>query len=289
MLRYAVLLSCLPRPQAGLTTRLLERPRTRRRSHVTLSHDIATTNAFPTAFELPVEDGLCLALSLPSGEGVALPLEELHDLERSRLDHMKPARQISFAGGRVAIRRALTTLCDEGIVGCPVLPDEVGAPVLPEGVLGSISHTRGLVAAVVCVPPEGLAYLSGSGNGPAPAQCAVGVDVEGVGRALSPRAALRCLHEDERLTLDAAPSGLASGEELLLRVSVKEALYKAIHPLVRQTIRWHSVQVLPAADGSCAVRAADLEEQVGTSLQVEASWRVRDGFFVTTARASISS
>ena len=83
-----------------------------------------------------------------------------------------------------------------------------------------------------------------------------------------------------------APSGLDEQMELLLRVSIKEALYKALHPLLRPvTIRWHSVQVLPKRDGSCEVVATDLEEQVGRRMQVAASWRIREGFFVATASA----
>ena len=244
--------------------------------------------AFATAFEVPVTDGLCLALRLPVDESTSLPLDELHQRERDMMENMKPARRITFAGGRVALRRALYTLCDVGLDGCPVLQDGVGAPVLPEGTLGSISHTRGLVAAVIALPPDGLTYAGESDDSPSPPQRAVGVDVEGTGRVLSPRVALRCLHDDERRSLDDAPSGLAASEELLLRFSMKEALYKALHPLVRQTIRWHSVQILPQADGSCTVRPGGLEEQVGATLDVEASWQVREGYYVTTARASIN-
>jgi len=240
-----LLLSCLPR-HSGLAASL----ELRRRRAFHQKFRVAASAPFTTAFQLPVEDGLCIALRLPAEaeDEVALPLDELHTLERERLEGMRPARRISFAGGRAAMRRALNAVCNDAKLGCPVLPDEVGAPVLPPGTLGSISHTHGLACAVVCVAPDELEELaSATSRARDQAVCrAVGVDVERVGRVLSPRVATRCLHADERSTLDAPPSGLAAPAELLLRVSLKEALYKALHPLVRQTIRWHSVQVRSA-------------------------------------------
>ena len=296
MRRLALLLSCLPRQHAGFTARVYE-PRPRRRlgaSPICSSVPNFSSGPFATAFELPVADGLCIGLRLPSSDDadgdVALPLSELHDLEVDRLATMKLARKITFAGGRVAMRRALSTLCADGAVGCPVLPDEVGAPTLPPGTLGSISHTHGLVAAIVCVDSEGIEYAATPPREgvAAPPLRAVGVDVESATRVVSPRAAMRCLHADERATLDAAPSGLASAAgELLLRVSLKEALYKALHPLLRETIRWHSVQVHPAPAGACTVLTDELERQIGARLEAEASWQLCDGYLVTMARAAL--
>ena len=301
MRRLTLLLSCLPRHPAALvpSPRLLE-PR-RRRVTANPSSRLAMAacdgaGPFGTVFELPMKHGLCLALQLPeiSDQEPTLPISELHPLERDRLAHMKPARRISFTGGRVALRRALENFCSGEAVACPVLPDELGAPTLPEGALGSISHTHGLVAAAVSVPPDLLESLgsaststwAGGAHAPLPPLRAIGVDIEAVDRVLSPRAAIRCLHEVERRSLADPPTGLDSSVELLLRVSIKEALYKAIHPLVRRTIRWHSVQIAPARDGSCEVDSADLEHQIGARLAVSASWSVRDGYFVTLANAS---
>lgn len=291
MHRLAILLSCLPRqPVSGLRHHRVLDPRSRRRCS-SLSLD-GGARPFATTFELPVEDGLCVALQLPlsDDESASIPLEELHELERQRLESMKPARQLSFAGGRVAMRRALSTLCTESMLGCPVLPDELGAPTLPEGMLGSISHTHGLVAAVVSMPPDYAQYLASpmSSTGPSPPRRAVGIDVESAARKLSPRAAQRCLADEERATLARAPSGIGDSDgELLLRVSIKEALYKALHPLVRGTIRWHSVQVQPQADGACDVNLDGLVALRGSPMHAEASWCVRDGYVVALARASM--
>ena len=119
-----------------------------------------------------------------------------------------------------------------------------------------------------------------------PPRVAVGVDVERADREVALRIATRVLASEERHSLGSG-AGLAPAADLLLRVSLKEALYKALHPLLRTSIRWHSVQVRPERDGACEVQLSDLERQTGTHLHAAASWRVRDGYFVTTASAAL--
>lgn len=79
------------------------------------------------------------------------------------------------------------------------------------------------------------------------------------------------------------------GEEAdaLLRFSLKESLYKALHPLLSCSIPWHSVTVWPKPDGSCVVDAAGLEQQLGVALTAEASWMQQGGFYVTAASAGL--
>ena len=69
--------------------------------------------------------------------------------------------------------------------------------------------------------------------------------------------------------------------------AVKEALYKALHPLVRRTIKWHTVQVQPQPDGTCELVLDALEEDVGFGIGATARWHLKDGFYVTTAAASL--
>mmetsp|Transcript_47579 Transcript_47579/g.148835 ORF Transcript_47579/g.148835 Transcript_47579/m.148835 type:complete len:126 (+) Transcript_47579:158-535(+) len=83
--------------------------------------------------------------------------------------------------------------------------------------------------------------------------------------------------------------GLEPASAVMLHFSLKEALYKAIHPLLPATIPWHSIAVLPQPDGRCAVLKADafraLEADAGLDVEVQASWTQRHGVFVTTAAA----
>ena len=180
------------------------------------------------------------------------------------------------------MRRVLTALGVEA--SAPVLRSSSGAPnLIPDGVIGSISHTRGMATAIACRPPPDDAATG------APCTSAVGVDVENASRELSLRVAKRVLHEAERRTLGNSPSPAVPtpAADLLLRCSLKEALYKALHPLVRRTIKWHTVQVQPQPDGTCELVLDALEEDVGFGIGATARWHLKDGFYVTTAAASL--
>lgn len=115
-------------------------------------HRARGAEPLPTAWELPVPDGVCVAVRLPSAAGESLPcLDELHPHERQALAAMAhPMRRLNFAGGRVAIRRALRLIGATHAAGDPVLSHHItGAPLMPDGVAGSISHTSGLAVAYV--------------------------------------------------------------------------------------------------------------------------------------------
>lgn len=205
---------------------------------------------------------------------------DLHADEVTRLGALQPERKLTFAGGRVAVRRAMELLDADGGVGGgselrPVLSSPIGAPLLPGGWLGSITHTGGLAVAAVAEPPL-------NAGGP----FAVGIDVEHESRPTSPRLASRILSVSERATLGAQP-GLGAPADALLRFSVKEALYKALHPLVCARIPWLSVSVQPRADGSCAVGVSELEAATGTRLRAHASWERHEGYFIATAAAAL--
>lgn len=66
--------------------------------------------------------------------------------EREYVDAANAKRCGEFAIGRYCARLALGHL---GLPPKPILRDENGAPIWPEGILGSISHTRGLTVAIV--------------------------------------------------------------------------------------------------------------------------------------------
>jgi len=259
----------------------------RRRRNTVVRACSTAASSFQTAFALPLEHGLCVAVRLPTdkaadGGAAALPLEELHPREQEVLAEMQPKRQLTYAGGRIAMRRALQEAGAGAAADAPVLSDGAGAPAVQPGAIGSISHTDGLAAAFV--RPEHHGGGGGSDDDSGWLCKAVGVDVERASRSIGLRIARRVLSEGERATLGACES-LPEPSDLLLRVSIKEALYKALHPLVRRPIRWHSVAVQPAADGESTVDLSELERQVGWRMKAAASWRLHDGYFVSTAAA----
>jgi len=93
----------------------------------------------------------------------------------------------------------------------------------------------------------------------------------------------RILAPDEALRL--GDLGMPAGAELTLRFSMKEALYKALFPLVRRSIPWHSVVANPTLDGLCELDLSRLEQHASTRLVAEARWVIVDDFFLTSASA----
>src|SRR5690606_3483050 len=65
--------------------------------------------------------------------------------EQRHAGALRGYRQVTWVAGRLAMRAALLRL---GVDAAAILADERGAPVLPPGVVGSISHKRELAVAM---------------------------------------------------------------------------------------------------------------------------------------------
>ena len=232
-----------------------------------------------TVLELELDVGRCVGVRLPPWglepaaapvPGCALaaeldPAELAYPLDGS----FSGAAAADFYGGRLALRRALG-----GAAAAPILKSAGGAPDLPRGVLGSISHKRPLAVAVARPRTGG------------DVAAALGVDVE---RAAEPsvggeRLARRVLAAGDRAAYDALSGAVDDGARAALFFSLKEAVYKAVAADAPRA-RFRDVALAPGADGSCAVAAADGLLPAGAS--VDAAWRLveHDGapYFLSTA------
>ncbi|MCJ0877521.1 4'-phosphopantetheinyl transferase superfamily protein [Pseudomonas sp. JI-2] len=146
-------------------------------------------------------------------------------------------RQAEFLAGRLCAREALQSL-----TGTPYVPTvgEDRAPQWPRGVVGSITHGAGWAGAI--------AARSEHWRG-------LGLDVE---RLLSSERADRLAAEiltpgelDGYATLPAA----ARARLVTCTFSLKESLFKALYPLVRQRFYFHDAQLLHATpDGHARLR-----------------------------------
>ena len=215
---------------------------------------------FQTRFRLELSFGLCVGVELPLPvEGAAMdPLDGLHPAEVAVAADFPVRRKLSFAGGRHALARALQEL------GAPreaVLSDDRGAPVMPQGFVGSVSHKDTLAVALVA---RGQAAH-------------IGVDLE-PWLPERPKIARLVLTEAERVALGESPAW----RDLLLRFSLKEAIYKAIDPSLRRYVTFKEVEVTPRDDGSATV---NLMLTQGEQLEVEARWKSHHDYLITSARA----
>lgn len=159
---------------------------------------------------------------------------ELAGAERLLIERTAPRRTREILAGRVLARRALARL---GIEGHELLRAEQRAPLWPQGVLGSISHTRESCA--VAVARAGLIL-------------GIGLDIE-EGRELPERLLPYVCTESERRWIE---SSRADPRELgRLFFSAKESVYKCQYPLRARWLGFRDVELeLQLADGRFRAR-----------------------------------
>jgi enterobactin synthetase component D len=154
-------------------------------------------------------------------------LDLLPPTERALAVTLGGYRQTQFVGGRLAFNEAFAEL---GARRAPILPDVHGAPALPRGLVGSVSHKRDLAVALLARGGPGL-----------------GVDLEETDRE-RPGVATRVLRAEELAEIDQlAPD--RRWTETALRFSIKEAVYKALHPFLHRYIGFGEVAIRTTPEG----------------------------------------
>jgi enterobactin synthetase component D len=200
--------------------------------------------SFPVRFRRQLPHGVCVAVSLPEGDRFAAP-PALHPDEAAFVFASPAPRRASFIGGRVALRTAMTALgADAGGAvppNLPILSTPRGAPALPSGYVGSVSHKRELAVAIAARAE------------PTP-RTTLGIDVE-IPRPLRTDIATRVLTDDERAVL-AGLDPAARDAEVLFRFAAKEAIYKALDPWVQRMVSFQEVEIVAAPGGRRHARLA---------------------------------
>jgi 4'-phosphopantetheinyl transferase EntD len=236
-------------------------------------------------FDWDLDFGRCIGVRLPNDQFESRrpmddPRVQLSREDWALADELPQRRRRPWVAGRAAMRIALAR---EGIDSRAIGRDDRGAPVLPAGCSGSISHKEvqrpddlpshascegGDVIAVALVKREPVARL--------------GVDVE-FDRAPSVDIASHVLTSDEDAALaDLDPA--TRPREVVLRFSAKEALYKAVDPFVRRHIGFKEVKVTPHPDGSGDVEWRLAGKAGEPPFESRVLWRRELGLVVTMAR-----
>ncbi len=216
----------------------------------------------------------------PRGALASVAIDEANDDgERSPVDvhadeialaaNMAPVRRAAFLAGRQALRAALRRIAPLSDAH-PLLQTGRGAPHLPDGWTGSISHKRTRAIALVAPSTGGL----------------VGVDLEERPTARDaerPSIAPRILTAREREVLEGLHPH-AHREATLVRFALKEAVYKAIDPYVARYVRFTEVELDVTDDGRATVHLLMPEAGMRT-VHVEARWRFEEQWIVAMARS----
>lgn len=192
----------------------------------------------------------------------------LTDEEWALLGALVPGRRPTWWAGRRALVAALEAV---GAPRTPLLSDARGAPVVPRGFSGSISHKPALACA-----------LAAATDGPH-----VGVDVE---LLEAPRVAIgkRVLTAAEQAVVGDDPVGL------MARFSIKESIYKAVDRFVGRYVAFPEAEILalpaaPVAETWAEAEFVDVAATLTMSkgegpFRVEATWARVGAVVVSTAR-----
>lgn len=224
-------------------------------------------------------------------------LSALHEGERALCAPWGAARQATFAAGRIALRSALRDALDDapdnrrhqagfdlGVIDRFIGRDDRGAPLLPAGLCGSVTHKDTVAAAVAEVEGDGFVGIDLELDEP---EAMGGRSRERIDKlaaqTLTPRE-LALLPDDDALRRRA----------LYERFSLKEALYKALDPILRRYVGFVEVEVDVDDDGAArfglaAVAGAEGWEATGAVLALDpatmsSSGVTTTGIILTAAR-----
>lgn len=201
------------------------------------------------AFRMELPHGLVVGIACADVD----PVRDVHPEEEPLTAGFAEHRRRTFAAGRAAMRAAMREL--DRAVGA-IAWDDRGAPVLPEGWVGSIAH-KDRVAVAIARPEDGSR---------------VGVDVEPF-RQFTIDISSRVLTDEER-DLANALDAEERARFILRRFSMKEAIYKAIDPFLRRYVAFREVTIREAEGGFVVVdRFRPGEPRLGievASIEIEA-------------------
>jgi 4'-phosphopantetheinyl transferase EntD len=169
---------------------------------------------------------------------VAPVIDRVTDLlpeERALVESAVDSRRFEFSSARCLARDLLAEL---GVAEQALLPNSDRSPIWPQGVIGSLSHSRRFCAVAVA----NQISSSEQSSTPSPRLLGVGVDLEDI-RALRTPLFAELLTADELRRLDPAASQEQQANQVLAAFSIKEAVYKAMSPIDNDGLAFHDVEI----------------------------------------------
>lgn len=170
-------------------------------------------------------------------------------------------RQTEYLAGRLCAREAMRRL--DGRVHVPLIGED-RAPVWPEDVCGSITHSTGWAAAIVARKQDWRG---------------LGMDIENL---LAPERAARLAGEilmPEEMERMAAGPEERMAQRVTLTFSLKESLFKALYPLVLTRFYFQDAELLQwSDDGRARLRLKiDLSAEWHNGKELDAQFSVQHG------------
>ena len=283
-------------------------------------HHTIASSQYESLFTLDLPEGKCVGLILKNPhQAPSVPTSLYPEQIKSNSNHwinniLHPDEvkygfklssensRLTFYIGRIAMRTALahmkgidsqtsveyedrlggfTKLPNVSTSDQSILKDEHGRPQVPTGFIGSISHKQTTGVALISTLPAGVD--NGKLSKPT---IGVGVDIE---QTFSRRRniAKKILTPNELEDIGKL-DGVTRDEEVLLRFSLKESVYKAMHPLICQFVGFQEAEITPHNDGTASVKLMLKSGKHEEFQEVEAHWRrIKGDFFLTSSRVTL--
>ncbi|MCS4536325.1 4'-phosphopantetheinyl transferase [Corynebacterium sp. HS2168-gen11] len=200
----------------------------------------------------------CVSLQVEPDSVDLRRYEQLHPLERALVAHAVDLRKAEFGDARWCAHQALQALRRNS--SQPILRGERGVPLWPASVSGSLTHTKGLRAAVVA--PRLIVR-------------SMGLDAEQA-LPLPPGVLESISRENERSQIQRLQAeGLECADRLLF--SAKEATYKAWFPLTHRWLGFDQAEIDLRSDGTFM---SYLLARPTPLAAIEGRWAIVNGFII---------
>ncbi|APR85568.1 4'-phosphopantetheinyl transferase entD [Minicystis rosea] len=209
--------------------------------------------------------GVVRVVSIPDDTPPTEVLSALLPEEQAFAATLSPLRRGTWVAGRLALASALTSI---GAPRTSMLSTPRGAPSLPRGFAGSVSHKRRMAVALAALD-------TGAG---------LGVDLEEL--VAGAHDISRKILTTAELAIVDAGSSQDRFREVLVRFSIKESIYKAVDPFVQRYVGFKEAEVDPGpwSDGIQMARAQLSLEQGEGPFAVEGAWVEIGGHVISSAR-----
>ena len=172
-------------------------------------------------------------------------------------------RQAEYLAGRICATQALTALNFENPI---VHTADDRVPIWPAGTFGSITHTKGIAAAI--------AGLQDRATG-------VGIDVEKLMKdSQETKLQTHILRDDESTQFHEL--GKQVTHPLSVIFSAKESIYKALYPFVKKYFGFDKAKLIAFNETILTFKIMhNLSKQVQTGLEVNVYYQIIDGLVFT--------
>lgn len=251
--------------------------------------------AFDVLFRQITPMGTMVGVGLPvntewDADTLVGVLTQLHPAEAAHARTLPVRRQITWIGGRLALRQALCAASWHGRDA--ILATSRGAPALPAGWRGSIAHKEAIAVAVAqsatALNVERAIARGQHGHAADILGCCthLGIDVEVLSARRREHIAHHVLTPEEHGLWQQLPTEDARWRSLLLHFSLKEALYKALDPFVLRYVGFHEVALRVNADNNRHDGSADVALHLKHGegpFRVQTQWHVMGDHMISLA------